>query len=253
MPAPTTRNDPFKSFNFRVEIDGVAAASFKSVSGLAAEAEVIDVPRGRRHLLLAQAPGTRPLPECKAEAGPHHLVRPVELVADHSRWDPPAPQCPHRPARRLASGDPAVEPTGGLDRENRDLRAGRLEERGRDRDDRARPRGARARHLAGRRWRPAPSGRHVLPPRLPARARTLEAGRPPPRRRAAPPRRARRPRCAKAPRSSSCAPAASRSNPGGSAAHRPGREVAGASEADRPRNPARRASPGARRSAPRHA
>ena len=32
MPAPT-RNDPFKSFNFRVEIDSVAAASFKSVSG----------------------------------------------------------------------------------------------------------------------------------------------------------------------------------------------------------------------------
>jgi phage tail-like protein len=35
------RRDPFKSFSFVVEIDGVAAATFKSVSGLAAEAEVI--------------------------------------------------------------------------------------------------------------------------------------------------------------------------------------------------------------------
>ena len=45
MPAPT-RNDPFKSFNFRVEIDSVAAASFKSVSGLSAEAEVIEYREG---------------------------------------------------------------------------------------------------------------------------------------------------------------------------------------------------------------
>jgi phage tail-like protein len=36
------RRDPFKSFSFLVEIDGVAAATFKSVSGLAAEAEVIE-------------------------------------------------------------------------------------------------------------------------------------------------------------------------------------------------------------------
>jgi phage tail-like protein len=36
------RRDPFKSFSFVVEIDGIAAATFKSVSGLAAEAEVIE-------------------------------------------------------------------------------------------------------------------------------------------------------------------------------------------------------------------
>ena len=38
----SARRDPFKSFRFRVEIDGVVAATFKSVSGLAAEAEVIE-------------------------------------------------------------------------------------------------------------------------------------------------------------------------------------------------------------------
>jgi phage tail-like protein len=39
---PPARKDPFKSFSFLVEIDGVAAATFRSVSGLAAEAEVIE-------------------------------------------------------------------------------------------------------------------------------------------------------------------------------------------------------------------
>jgi len=43
---PSARRDPFKSFSFRVEIDNVASASFKSVSGLAAEAEVIEYREG---------------------------------------------------------------------------------------------------------------------------------------------------------------------------------------------------------------
>ena len=41
-----TRNDPLKSFSFLVEIDGVVSASFASVSGLAAEAEVIEYREG---------------------------------------------------------------------------------------------------------------------------------------------------------------------------------------------------------------
>ena len=39
---PRARRDPFKSFSFLVEIDGVTAAAFRMVSGLAAEAEVIE-------------------------------------------------------------------------------------------------------------------------------------------------------------------------------------------------------------------
>jgi phage tail-like protein len=41
-----TRNDPYKSFSFLVEIDGVASAGFSSVSGLAAEAAVIEYREG---------------------------------------------------------------------------------------------------------------------------------------------------------------------------------------------------------------
>ena len=46
MPAPSTRNDPFKNFNFLVEIDGIGSAAFKSVSGLSAEVEVIEYRSG---------------------------------------------------------------------------------------------------------------------------------------------------------------------------------------------------------------
>jgi phage tail-like protein len=37
------RNDPLKSNSFLVEIDGIASAFFKSVSGLVAESEVIEL------------------------------------------------------------------------------------------------------------------------------------------------------------------------------------------------------------------
>jgi phage tail-like protein len=40
------RRDPFKNYSFLVEIDGIASSEFKSVSGLAAEAEVIEYREG---------------------------------------------------------------------------------------------------------------------------------------------------------------------------------------------------------------
>ena len=46
MPAPSTRNDPYKNFNFLVEIDGIGSAAFKSVGGLSAEVEVIEYRSG---------------------------------------------------------------------------------------------------------------------------------------------------------------------------------------------------------------
>jgi phage tail-like protein len=43
---PKTRTDPFRNFNFRVEIDGIAVASFAEVSGLDSETVVIDYRTG---------------------------------------------------------------------------------------------------------------------------------------------------------------------------------------------------------------
>jgi phage tail-like protein len=44
--APPQRDDPFKGFNFLVEIDGITVAAFKQVGGLASETEVIQYRAG---------------------------------------------------------------------------------------------------------------------------------------------------------------------------------------------------------------
>jgi phage tail-like protein len=38
----TARNDPYRAFNFRVEIDGITAADFSEVSGIGVEINVIE-------------------------------------------------------------------------------------------------------------------------------------------------------------------------------------------------------------------
>jgi len=46
MAATDIRIDPFRTFNFRVEIDGLAIASFSEVSGLDADRDAIDYREG---------------------------------------------------------------------------------------------------------------------------------------------------------------------------------------------------------------
>lgn len=45
MPA-TSRHDPYKNYKFRIEIDGITSAGFSEVSGLSAEATVIEYREG---------------------------------------------------------------------------------------------------------------------------------------------------------------------------------------------------------------
>ena len=47
MPNNTTRVDPYRGFNFRVEIDGTPVASFSEVSGLTAEGDAVDYREGK--------------------------------------------------------------------------------------------------------------------------------------------------------------------------------------------------------------
>lgn len=44
--ATDKRNDPFRGFNFRVEIEGLPAASFSEVSGLTADGDSVDYREG---------------------------------------------------------------------------------------------------------------------------------------------------------------------------------------------------------------
>ena len=74
---PRARRDPFKSFSFLVEIDGVTAAAFRSVSGLAAEAEVIEFRElGGSHSI--KLPGRIRYPNVTLRRG---------LTTSHELWD----------------------------------------------------------------------------------------------------------------------------------------------------------------------
>ena len=74
-----TRNDPLKSFSFLVEIDGVASAGFTSVSGLAAEAEVIEYREGADKLTSSRKlPGRVEYPNVTLRRG---------LTTSRDLWD----------------------------------------------------------------------------------------------------------------------------------------------------------------------
>jgi phage tail-like protein len=56
MPA-AQRHDPYKAFNFRVEIDGVARAAFREVGGLESETAVIEYRVGGEPTTVRKLPG----------------------------------------------------------------------------------------------------------------------------------------------------------------------------------------------------
>jgi phage tail-like protein len=55
--ASNQRDDPYKAFNFLVEIDGVAVAAFSEVSGLESETEVIEYRTGGEISSVRKLPG----------------------------------------------------------------------------------------------------------------------------------------------------------------------------------------------------
>jgi len=57
MPSTGTRVDPFRNFNFLVEMDGVTQASFIECSGLEATTEVIETRQGGDNTTVYKLPG----------------------------------------------------------------------------------------------------------------------------------------------------------------------------------------------------
>jgi phage tail-like protein len=55
--APPQRNDPYKNFKFRVEIDGIAQAAFSEVGGLESETTVIEYRLGGDPNTVRKLPG----------------------------------------------------------------------------------------------------------------------------------------------------------------------------------------------------
>jgi phage tail-like protein len=57
--APPKRDDPYSAFNFRLEIQGITAASFSECSGLSCEVDVIEYRSGGEAGSVRKLPGVR--------------------------------------------------------------------------------------------------------------------------------------------------------------------------------------------------
>jgi phage tail-like protein len=77
MAAPGQRVDPYGSFNFLVEIDGIARAAFSEVSGLESETTVIEYRSGSEF-------GTRKLPGLTKYA---NIVLKRGITQDADLWN----------------------------------------------------------------------------------------------------------------------------------------------------------------------
>ena len=75
--ATATRTDPYGHFNFIVEIDGVAAAGFTQVTGLASEVEVMTYREGGE-TRVRQLPGLTKYPRLILKRG---------FTADRTLWN----------------------------------------------------------------------------------------------------------------------------------------------------------------------
>lgn len=71
------RPDPYGTFNFLVEIDGVVSAGFTDVSGLAAEVEPVDYREGNEPMHVRKLPGLRKFSNVTLKRG---------LTTDRGLW-----------------------------------------------------------------------------------------------------------------------------------------------------------------------
>ena len=72
------RRDPFRSFNFAVEIDGIARAGFRECSGLDASQDPIEYREGTEGLTTRKLPGLNKYSNITLKWG---------MTDDHEIWD----------------------------------------------------------------------------------------------------------------------------------------------------------------------
>ena len=82
--ATGTRNDPYRGFNFRLEVDGLTIASFSEASGLVAEGDPVDYREGADMVNSARKlAGPAQISEHRAEARLHPEQGALGLVPQH--------------------------------------------------------------------------------------------------------------------------------------------------------------------------
>jgi phage tail-like protein len=77
--ANSARNDPFKNFNFLIEIDGIAQAGFSECTGLRLEVDVIEYREGGERSSVRKLPGL-------AKVGDITLKRGVTISNELQAW-----------------------------------------------------------------------------------------------------------------------------------------------------------------------
>lgn len=77
---PRRPTDPFASFNFLLEIDGIAQAGFSEVTGLNAESNVIEYREGNEGITMRKLPGLEKYGNITLKRG---VTQSPELLAWH--------------------------------------------------------------------------------------------------------------------------------------------------------------------------
>jgi phage tail-like protein len=72
------RNDPYRSFNFLVEIDGITRAGFRECSGLDTTTDIVTYREGTDSLVTRQLPGLLKFSAITLRRG---------ITDDHDLWD----------------------------------------------------------------------------------------------------------------------------------------------------------------------
>lgn len=101
-----TRKDPYVSFNFRLEIDGIRRAAFQEVGGLDSAIDVVEHREGGENITMRKYPGQVKFSNISCKSG---MTDEVELYEWHKQW---------------ADGDPAAKRKNGsivlLDRQGQE-------------------------------------------------------------------------------------------------------------------------------------
>jgi phage tail-like protein len=69
MPPPGARNDPYRQFNYFIELDGEDVAGFSEASGLDTETDIVEYREGNEDITVRKLPGLRKYPNITLKRG----------------------------------------------------------------------------------------------------------------------------------------------------------------------------------------
>ena len=93
------RVDPYRNFNFLVEIDGITQAGFSDCTGIGASTDPIEYREGGHEMTRAQAARSDKVQQHRVEVGPNRFARALRLVPRCNQRKDRAQKRQHHPRR----------------------------------------------------------------------------------------------------------------------------------------------------------